>query len=131
MKLDMRKRLDEVSMNLVIQLVKNDVEVDDTPLEDVLKDTYGMSFRRGVEAKINGVRNTVIEDMKEGKVDPKESDHPFRFIANSIVIHALELAIANSSHYEDLREVREEGIHNHLNQQLTLIHKEREEEKEE
>jgi hypothetical protein len=111
---------------MIMDLVEDEFEIEEIPLHEVFEENMGKHWRRGLSYKINSVRNTVISDIREGEVDPKESDHPFRFMANSIVIHVLEQSIVGAGIYEDLREARKEGVHEKLNQRLTKYHQDRE-----
>jgi hypothetical protein len=127
--IDMRGKVDEVCENIIVELVRQDAHLSDFDLsvEDVLTSTYGKSWRRGIGEKIKNARNKVIEDVREGEVNPKEeSEYPFRFICNSIVIYALEQVASESSYFDDIKDVRSQKLHVALNKQLTAYHQKRE-----
>ena len=127
MNLDMRKKLDDTCMGLIKKLVvEKNPQIQDQSLLDILFDAHGTGWRRLVEKKLSSVRNKVLQDIGEADIDLQENyDYPFRFMANSIVIHTLEISAKKSSHYDDLEDVRENNFFGRIGEELEKIHEER------
>lgn len=107
----------------VIMAVKEPIPFGDEVLElDAIFDAkLGKTWPSKLKRKIKVVHKIVVNDIREGKIDPMMSENPVRFIINSVAIHVLELMLVKAGITPSLVELRSEGYHEALHTCVTSL----------